>query len=121
MKRRNHGLMAGTAISTVLAAALVACGADGTGAAVQSSTAGTANATPTAVALAVKNDTAVDPAIVAADNAFGLSLLDALLPAANGENIAISPLSAALALQVLYNGAAGSTQLAMAQRSIWAL
>ena len=57
----------------------------------------------------------VDPAIVAADNAFGLSLLDALLPAANGENIAISPLSAALALQVLYNGAAGSTQLAMAQ------
>lgn len=57
----------------------------------------------------------VDPAIVAADNAFGLSLLDALLPASNGGNIAISPLSAALALQVLYNGAAGSTQQAMAQ------
>jgi serpin B len=67
------------------------------------------------VALAVKNDTPVDPAIVSADNVFGLNLLDTLLPASNGENIAISPLSAALALQVLYNGAAGSTQQAMAQ------
>jgi serpin B len=115
MKRRNYGFMAGTAIGTVLAVALVGCGADGTGAGVQSQTGGAANATPTAVALALKNDDPVPPAIVSADNAFGLSLLDALLPESNGGNIAISPLSAALALQVLYNGAAGSTQQAMAQ------
>ncbi|HEV2703231.1 MAG TPA: serpin family protein [Steroidobacteraceae bacterium] len=67
------------------------------------------------MATAEKNDTPVDPAIVSADNAFGLSLLDALLPASIGGNVAISPTSVALALQVLYNGAAGSTQQGMAQ------
>jgi serpin B len=52
---------------------------------------------------------------VAADNAFGLSLFDTLLEGSGDGNIAISPLSVSLALQVLYNGAAGSTQQAMAQ------
>jgi serine protease inhibitor len=115
MKQRNYSFMADIAIATALAAGLVGCGTDGTGAVVQSPAGGNASATPTAVATAQKNDTPVDPAIVSTDNAFGLSLLDALLPASNGGNIAISPLSAALALQVLYNGAAGSTQQAMAQ------
>ena len=70
---------------------------------------------PTAVADAQSAGTPVDPAIVAADNAFGLKLLDTLLPGSGGNNIAVSPLSAALALQILYNDAAGSTQQAMAQ------
>jgi serine protease inhibitor len=71
-------------------------------------------AAPTAIIHAQNADAPVSPAIVAADNAFGLSVLDALLPG-DGGNVAISPLSVALALQVLYNGAAGSTQEAMAQ------
>jgi serine protease inhibitor len=121
MKRCNDGLVTCAAIGTLLlpVVALVGCGGDGASAAVQSPTSSTpgstSSTTPTAVALAVKNDAPVDPAIVSADNAFGLSLLDALLPGNSGQNIAISPLSVALALQVLYNGAAGSTQQSMAQ------
>ncbi len=70
--------------------------------------------TPTAVAQAESDHTTVDPAIVAADNGFGLTLFKTLQPGAAG-NIAISPLSVSMALQILYNGAAGSTQQAMAQ------
>jgi serine protease inhibitor len=50
---------------------------------------------------------------VTADNGFGLSLLDTLIPSSGGANICISPLSVAMALQVLYNGAQGPTQQAM--------
>jgi serine protease inhibitor len=113
--KRNRFFTGGTALGTLLVVALVGCGAEGTGAGIRSPAGGTADAAPTAVALAQKNDAMVDPEIVSADNAFGLSLLDALLPGSNGTNVAISPLSVALALQVLYNGAAGSTQQAMAQ------
>jgi serine protease inhibitor len=73
------------------------------------------NSMPTAVIQAQMADTPVDPAIVAADNAFGLNLLKTLIPGANGNNVAISPISVALALQIVYNGAAGATQTAMAQ------
>jgi serpin B len=69
---------------------------------------------PPAVADAVQADTAVNPLIVTADNAFGLSLLDTLNQTPT-ENIAISPLSIALVLQIMYNGAAGATQQVMAQ------
>jgi serine protease inhibitor len=114
MQRRNH-VSTTTAIGALLAASavLVGCGG-GPVSTEQSPPGGASNATPTAVAQAQKANTPVDPAIVAADNAFGLNLMDALLPGSDG-NIAISPLSVALALQVLYNGAAGSTQQAMAQ------
>ncbi len=117
MKQRNYGFLAGPAIGTLLATALVlaSCGGGGTDTTGQSPTGNAPNVTPPAVAQALKNDTPVDPAIVSADNAFGLRLLDTLLPAGNGGNVAISPLSVALALQVLYNGAAGTTQQAMAQ------
>jgi serine protease inhibitor len=74
----------------------------------------TSSSTPTAVAQAESEQTAVNPTIVAADNGFGLRLFQTLQPSATG-NIAISPLSVAMALQILYNGAAGSTQSAMAQ------
>ena len=72
------------------------------------------NPLPSAVAQAQQNATPVDPQIVASDNAFGLSLLDTLT-AGTASNIALSPLSVAMTLQILYNGAAGSTQQGMAQ------
>jgi serine protease inhibitor len=119
MLRRKHILVTGTPILALVAAVigLVGCGGSSLSTA-QSLSAGTSSSdgtTPTAVAQAQIADTPVDPAIVAADNSFGLSLLGTLLPESDGGNIAISPLSVALALQVLYNGSAGTTQQAMAQ------
>jgi serpin B len=58
--------------------------------------------------------TAVNPAIVTADNTFALNLFQNLNAGATG-NVAIAPISVAMALQILYNGAAGTTQQAMAQ------
>ena len=100
------------ALAIAMALMLTGCGGGGSADGAQSPSAG---ATPVAVAEAEQAGTPVDPAIVAADNAFGLRLLETLLPASGGDNIAISPASAALALQILYNGAAGSTQQAMAK------
>jgi serine protease inhibitor len=71
------------------------------------------DAMPPAVMQAKNENTAVNPAIVTADNGFGLSLFQSLNPGATG-NMAIAPISVAMALQILYNGAAGSTQQAMA-------
>jgi serpin B len=100
------------AIGPLLASALLAaCGAPAVGSAQLPS----GGSTPSAVTQAQRAATAVDPAIVEADNAFGLRLLQALLPASGGNSIAISPLSSALALQILYNGAAGATRQSMAQ------
>jgi serine protease inhibitor len=56
-----------------------------------------------------------DAAIVAADNAFGLNLLNILMPGNAGNNTAIAPISVAMALQIVYNGASGTTQQAMAK------
>jgi serpin B len=56
----------------------------------------------------------VDPSIVAADNQLGLNLLNTLL-AGSSSNVVLSPTSIALVLQILYNGAEGSTQTTMAQ------
>jgi serpin B len=72
-------------------------------------------ALPAAVAKAKAENAAVDPALVAADNTFGLGALQALQSQHSSLNIAISPLSLSLALQILYNGAAGNTQQSMAQ------
>jgi serine protease inhibitor len=118
--QRNHALGTYIAIAAVLATGVVpvGCGGGTLSTHQQSTPLGASfggSATPTAVALAQRADDSVDPAIVAADNAFGLSLFDTLLGGSAGANIAISPLSVALALQILYNGAAGSTQQAMAQ------
>src|ERR1700733_10183547 len=117
MQQRSRGLMSGAAVGALLAAAVLLVGCGGGSSTAQSPPPGPsqkANAVPTAVAQAEMAGTPVDPAIVTADNAFGLSLLGSLLSGSDGSNIAISPLSVALALQVLYNGAAGSTQQAMA-------
>lgn len=118
MPKRNHVSGACIAIGALLAAqaVLVGCGGGSlSGKAPPPAGPPSANAMPAAVAMAKEADTPVDPALVAADNAFGLSLFDTLLSGSDGGNIAISPLSVALALQVLYNGAAGSTQQAMTQ------
>jgi len=68
----------------------------------------------TAVEQARQNDTPVAHQIVAADNAFGLALFDALNKGATS-NVVISPTGSALALQMVYNGAEGSTQQGMSQ------
>jgi serine protease inhibitor len=55
-------------------------------------------------------NTPVDPAIVAADNAFGVGLFQKLNAGSSG-NVAIAPISVAMALQIVYNGtASGATQ-----------
>ena len=68
----------------------------------------------TAVEQAQQNDTPVAQQIVAADDTFGLALFNALNQGASS-NVVISPTSIALALQMVYNGAEGSTQQGMSQ------
>jgi serpin B len=69
---------------------------------------------PPAVIQAQQASTPVDPAIVTADNAFGVNLLQNLNSGATG-NVAIAPISVAMSLQIVYNGAGGATQQSMAQ------
>ncbi|MFM7427403.1 MAG: serpin family protein [Elainella sp.] len=56
----------------------------------------------------------VDPRLTAANSRFGFKLFGQLLNADQNQNILVSPTSVALALSMLYNGAAGQTQQAMA-------
>lgn len=106
-------MLAGMIIASLL---MQGCGGGGSTTAISASTPATTSpsTTPTAVAQAKADGAVVNPAIVAADDGFGLTLFKTLLPGASG-NIAISPLSVSLALQILYNGAAGTTQQAMMQ------
>lgn len=102
----------------VLAACLGGCGgggAGGSGAAAQAPVAEPPSSTspPPAVAAAQTAQTQVDPAIVAADNQLGLNVLGQLLGASSA-NVSLSPVSFALVLQILLNGAVGDTQTAMA-------
>lgn len=69
---------------------------------------------PPAVMQAQQANTPVDPAIVTADNTFGLNLFQNLNSGATG-NVAIAPISVAMALQIVYNGAGGASQQGMAQ------
>ena len=69
---------------------------------------------PPAVMQAQQANTPVDPAIVTADNTFGLNLFQNLYSGTPG-NVAIAPISVAMALQIVYNGAGGATQQGMAQ------
>jgi serine protease inhibitor len=95
-----------SSVAAVLAGVLLASGCTGT---THSPVVGTA------VTQALKSARPVAPQIVAADNAFGLALFNVLNRSATTSNIAISPISIALALQMVYNGAGGSTQQAMSQ------
>jgi len=107
-----------TAIGLLLAAAALAgCGGGSASMTMSSDPANPASnssSTPPAVVQAESAGTTVNPAIATADNAFGLNLFQTLIAGATG-NVAISPINVAMALQILYNGAAGTTQQAMAQ------
>ena len=117
--QRQVGIANGVAGVLLLAAlALDGCGGSAGSAAqptpADSSTAGSSFMSATAVQQARTADAPVSPAIVTADDTFGLDLVN-LLNQGGSTNLAISPISIALALQMLYNGAAGTTQQAMAQ------
>lgn len=104
-------------VVAVLAGMLLASGCNSDNS--NNSNNGVAGTTPsptvgTAVQEAQQSDTPVAQQIVAADNAFGLTLFNALNRGATS-NVAISPTSIALALQMVYNGAEGSTQQGMSQ------
>jgi serine protease inhibitor len=122
MRQHNPFRQLGIALGFILAGALVGCGGSSMNGAMMpvgpmqpnppSSPSGTA---PPAVVQAQKANTPVDPAIVTADNTFGLNLLQNLNSGATG-NVAIAPISVAMALQIVYNGATGgATQQGMAQ------
>jgi serpin B len=74
---------------------------------------------PRAVMQAQSANSAVAPAIVAADSDFGLALFQDLLSESLSQqpnaNVSIAPVGIAMALQLAYNGAAGDTQQAMSQ------
>jgi len=98
----------------ILAALTAACGSGSVAPTESPPGGGGTSSAPPAVAKAYAAGASVDPSIVAADNGFGLSLLNTLIPGNSG-NVAIAPISVAMALQIVYNGAVGSTQQAMAQ------
>jgi serpin B len=108
------------AIAALLAAVSLAGGCGGGGGGTEVSTPASTPPTPTsaelppAVAQAQSSQTAVSPSLAAADNTLGLDLFK-ILDQGSTANVAISPTSIALVLQILYNGAAGSTQQAMSQ------
>jgi serine protease inhibitor len=56
----------------------------------------------------------VDPRLTAANTRFGFKLFSQLVQQESDKNVMISPTSVAIALSMLYNGAAGNTQAAMA-------
>jgi serine protease inhibitor len=117
-------IMHRASVATVLIGMLLATGCggsngsnsnDGNGSVADSPPSTAAGTTvATAVEQARQNGTPVPQQIVTADNTFGLALFNALNQGATS-NVAISPTSIALALQMVYNGAAGSTQQGMSQ------
>lgn len=106
----NLNKMTLAAMSVAAVAALSGCGGGGGGGDTQS----TRNLPP-AVAAAVRSSTPVASAIVSANNDLGFQLLAQMRKTDSGKNVFISPVSVALCMEILYNGAAGTTQQAMAQ------
>ena len=110
------------AVAALLTATSVlgGCGGGGGGGSTAQAPATTPPPTPTsaslppAVAQAQSGKMAVDPSIVTADNTLGLDLFK-ILDQGSTANVAISPTSVALMLQILWNGAGGSTEQAMSQ------
>jgi serine protease inhibitor len=121
MRQHNPFRPLGTALGFVLAGAIGGCGGSSMNGGSMSSNPSAPSApsnptttAPPAVIQAQQANTAVDPAIVTADNTFGINLLQNLNSGATG-NVAIAPISVAMALQIVYNGAAGATQQGMSQ------
>jgi len=63
----------------------------------------------------LNGETAMNPGIAAASNAFGFDLFQQLQRQAANKNVFFSPLSVSVALAMTYNGAAGETKNAMAR------
>jgi len=119
MRQPNPFRHVGTVLGFALAGALGGCGGssmDGSGSSMPTPAppSSPSSSAPPAVMQAQQANTPVDPAIVTADNTFGLRLFQNLDSGATG-NVAIAPISVAMALQIVYNGAGGATQQGMAQ------
>lgn len=118
MRQRNPFRHLGTVLGLALAGIIGGCGGssmDGGGAPMPPGPPNSpSSSAPPAVIQAQQAGTPVDPAIVTADNTFGLKLFQNLNSAAAG-NMAIAPISVAMSLQIVYNGAGGATQQGMAQ------
>ncbi len=65
------------------------------------------------------SQSAIDPRLTAANREFGFKLFRQLVEQDTSRNLLISPTSVSIALSMLYNGAAGSTQQAMAKTLAW--
>jgi serine protease inhibitor len=107
----------GTACAFLLASSVLVGYAGDPSAAPQTpsepATTGSAFAQAAEVQQARKSGAAVSAELVAADNGLGIDLLNVLRPH-ESTNLSLSPTSIALALHMLYNGAAGTTREAMA-------
>jgi len=114
MSARSPDWMTRSCVCAVLTTVAMLAGCGGSSASHDHPTP-TSNVPPAAVLKARQDHTAVSPDIVTADNTFGLNVLLKLQSQQGPVNIALSPLSLSIALQILYNGAAGATQDAMTQ------
>ena len=121
MRQHNPLRHLGAALGFMLASALGGCGGGSMDGSSMSPNpppsappSGPSTTAPPAVMQAQQDNTPVDPAIVTADNTFGVNLFQKLYSATPG-NVAIAPISVAMALQIVYNGAGGATQQGMAQ------
>ena len=121
MRQHNPLRHLGAALGFMLASAVGGCGGGSMDGSSMSPNpppsappSGPSTTAPPAVMQAQQDNTPVDPAIVTADNTFGVNLFQNLYSATPG-NVAIAPISVAMALQIVYNGAGGATQQGMAQ------
>ena len=121
MRQHNPLRHLGAALGFMLASAVGGCGGGSMDGSSMSPNpppsappSGPSTTAPPAVMQAQQDNTPVDPAIVTADNTFGVNLFQKLYSATPG-NVAIAPISVAMALQIVYNGAGGATQQGMAQ------
>jgi serpin B len=100
------------AIGALLVSSLSGCGGGGGG---TTSVTKAASNLPPAVAAVLRGAWTVPNEIVTDNNNLGFQLLAQMRKTDTGKNVFISPVSVALCMEILYNGAAGSTQTAMAQ------
>ncbi|MGA7933590.1 MAG: serpin family protein [Kovacikia sp.] len=64
--------------------------------------------------LAMKPEQKINPKLTEANTRFGFKLFSEILKQEPGKNVFVSPASVAIALDMVYNGASGETQTAMA-------
>ncbi len=107
----NHTRLGAAAIGGIVICALSGCGGGG-GSSVATKA---ALNLPPAVAAAVRSALPPPAVIVNANNNLGFQLLTQMRTTDAGKNVFVSPVSVALCMEILYNGAAGTTQQAMAQ------